>query len=87
MPKQASQDLSPSQPTLAERVKARVAETRSLQRVFSEMRTTYRGYRKDTKAPSVPELREAVRAFKRGQSLKSLTEVAVFLDERKLLGW
>lgn len=87
MPIETSKDRIPSQPTLAERVKARVAETRSLQRVFSEMRTTYRGYRRDTHAPSVPELRDAVRAFKRGQSLKSLTEVAVFLDERKLLGW
>ena len=76
-----------SQPTLADRVRARVAETRSLQSVFSEMRTTYRGYRRATRAPAVPELRNAVRDYKRGRSLKSLTRVATFLDERQLLTW
>jgi hypothetical protein len=62
-------------------------ETQSLQRVYSEMRTIYRGYRRETGAPAVPELRTAARAFKRGQSLSSLVEVATFLDDRKLLTW
>jgi hypothetical protein len=35
----------------------------------------------------VPELRSAVAAFKRGQSLTSLVQIASFLDDRKLLAW
>jgi len=35
----------------------------------------------------VPELREAVQAFKKGPSLTSLVGVAVFLDDRSLLTW
>lgn len=62
-------------------------EAQSLRRVYCEMRTVYRGYRRETGAPSVPELRTAARAFQRGQSLSSLVEVATFLDDRKLLAW
>lgn len=62
-------------------------EARSLRRVFREMRTLYRGYRRRAKTPAVPELRTAVQAFKRGQSLAALVQIAAFLDERKLLAW
>jgi hypothetical protein len=115
------------QPTLADRVKARVAEaerslelgstetngaprkrgrpprakktstlglsqaskreSESLLKVYREMRELYRGYRRRAGTPAVPELRSAVTAFKRGQSLTSLVVIASFLDDRKLLAW
>jgi hypothetical protein len=60
---------------------------RSLRRVYSEMRGTYQEYRRQTGSAAVPELRDAVRAFKRGPSLTSLVGVAVFLEDRNLLPW
>jgi hypothetical protein len=96
-------DLHPdtSPPTLTDRVRARVAqaerllakssagerEARSLRRVYCEMRTLYRTYRRQAGTPAVPELRSAVSDFKRGQSLASLVHIASFLDDRKLLTW
>ena len=83
--------------TLTERVRDRVAtagggsdrdsEGRSLRRVYGEMRSKYQRYRKETGKSSVPALREAVHAFKKGPSLTSLVGVATFLDERGLLPW
>jgi hypothetical protein len=88
---------SGSAKTLTERVKARVAtagggsdpdsESRSLRRVYGEMRSKYHRYRKETGRSSLPALREAVHAFKKGPSLTSLVGVATFLDERGLLPW
>jgi len=62
-------------------------EARSLNRVYSELKTTYQQYRRSTGRSAVPELREAVQAFKKGPSLTSLVGVAVFLDDRSLLTW
>ena len=62
-------------------------EIQSLGRVYGEMRTLYRSYRRETGKPAVPELRSAVQAFRRGRSLTSLVRIASFLDDRKLLGW
>ena len=62
-------------------------EAHSLRTVYHEMRALYRGYRRRTGRPAVPELRSAVQAFNRGGSLKSLVDIASFLDDRKLLGW
>jgi hypothetical protein len=62
-------------------------EAQSLQTVYREMRGLYRNYRRKAGTPAVPELRSAVHAFKRGQSLTSLVHIASFLDDRKLLGW
>jgi hypothetical protein len=62
-------------------------EAHSLRAVYHEMRALYRGYRRRTGRPAVPELRSAVLAFNRGGSLKSLVDIASFLDDRKLLGW
>lgn len=62
-------------------------EVRSLNRVYSELKTTYQQYRRSTGRSAVPELREAVQAFKKGPSLTSLVGVAVFLDDRSLLTW
>ena len=62
-------------------------EARSLHRVYSELKTTYQQYRRQTGRSAVPELREAVQAYKKGPSLTSLVGVAVFLDDRSLLTW
>lgn len=62
-------------------------EARSLNRVYGELKTTYQQYRKLTGRSAVPELREAVQAFKKGPSLTSLVGVAAFLDDRSLLTW
>ena len=62
-------------------------EARSLNRVYGELKTTYQQYRKQTGRSAVPELREAVQAFKKGPSLTSLVGVAAFLDDRSLLTW
>jgi hypothetical protein len=62
-------------------------ELRSLQTVYREMRALYRSHRRQAGTAAVPELRSAVQAFKRGQSLTSLVQIASFLDDRKLLGW
>lgn len=62
-------------------------DTRSLRRVYGELKTTYQQYRRETGRPPLPELRDAVHAFKRGPSLTSLVGVASFLDDRGLLAW
>ena len=62
-------------------------EAQSLQTVYREMRGLYRNYRRKAGTPAVPELRSAVHAFRRGQSLTSLVHIASFLDDRKLLVW
>jgi hypothetical protein len=62
-------------------------EAQSLQTVYREMRGLYRNYRRQAGTAAVPELRSAVSAFKRGQSLTSLVQIATFLDDRKLLAW
>jgi hypothetical protein len=62
-------------------------ESRSLRRVYRELRGTYRRHRRESGQAALPELREAVHAFKRGPSLASLVPVAAFLDERGLLAW
>jgi hypothetical protein len=62
-------------------------ETSSLLKVYRELRSTYRQHRASTGQAADPALREAVVAFKRGPSLVSLTSVASFLEERKLLSW
>ncbi len=64
-----------------------MSEGKSLRRVYRELKVTYQQYRRDTGRQAVPALRDAVRAFKRGPSLKSLVGVAAFLDDRSLLPW
>lgn len=61
--------------------------SRSLRRVYGEMKVTYQQYRRESGRPVVPELREAVHAFKRGPSLTALVGIATFLDDRGLLTW
>jgi hypothetical protein len=60
-------------------------ETQSLKRVFRELGTSYRRYRKQTGDPVVPALRDAAYNFRADPSLASLIIVAGFLDELNLL--
>jgi hypothetical protein len=62
-------------------------DVQSLRTVYREMRGLYRNYRRKAGTPAVPELRSAVHAFRRGESLTSLVHIASFLDDRKLLAW
>ena len=96
MPRKPSKSSSPSlsspAKTLADRVRDRVAEVgveerRALRRVYGELRTTYQAHRRKTGGAPVPELREAVHAFKREPNIDSLVGVAAFLDDRSLLTW
>jgi len=64
-----------------------VKEQRSLRLVYRELRGTYRRHRHTSGQAALPELKEAVTAFKRGPTLASLVTVALFLDERGLLAW
>jgi hypothetical protein len=86
-----SKGLRPTRPARpASHLKAGLQDerdTRSLEQVYLELRSTYQRYRRETGKPSVPELRDAVHAFKLGPSLTSLVSVATFLDDRGLLAW
>jgi hypothetical protein len=60
-------------------------ERASLKRVFRDLGTSYRRYRKQTGSPVLPELREAAYRFRATPTLASLTAVAAFLDQLDLL--
>jgi hypothetical protein len=60
-------------------------ERASLKRVFRDLGTSYRIYRKQTGSPVLPELREAAYRFRAAPTLASLTAVAAFLDQMDLL--
>ncbi len=57
----------------------------SLRRVFRDLGTSYRRFRKHTGAPLTPGLRDAAYSFRAEPSLTSLVAVAAFLDELDLL--
>lgn len=60
-------------------------ESESLRRVFQQLGHSYRRYRKQTKEPVVPGLRDAAYRFRADPSLASLVAVAAYLDELDLL--
>jgi hypothetical protein len=62
-------------------------ESRSLKRVFRDLGTSYRSYRRETGEPVTPALRDAAYNFRAEPSLTSLVSVAVFLDELDILKW
>ncbi len=60
-------------------------ESRSLHRVFRDLGTSYRRYRKQSGEPVTPGLRDAAYNFRAEPSLTSLVAVAAYLDELDLL--
>lgn len=60
-------------------------ENRSLRRVFRDLGTSYRRYRKQSGEPVTPGLRDAAYNFRAEPSLTSLVAVAAYLDELDLL--
>jgi hypothetical protein len=69
------------------RTPAQVREARSMRRVFQDLGTAYRRYRKETGAPVSPAVREAAYRFQKELSVVSLASVAGRLDELKILNW
>lgn len=63
------------------------SDSESLRRVFRDLGTSYRQYRRETGEPVAPALREAAYRFRADPSLTSLVSVAVFLDELDILTW
>jgi hypothetical protein len=57
----------------------------SLRRVFRDLGTSYRRFRKQTGTPLTPGLRDAAYNFRAEPSLTTLVAVAAFLDELDLL--
>lgn len=72
----ASADGRSSEEVLAEQ---------SLRRVFRDLGTSYRRFRKQTGTPLTPGLRDAAYNFRAEPSLTTLVAVAAFLDELDLL--
>jgi len=85
----ASRRRSTLDPLAAEltRTPEQVREARSLRRVFEDLGTAYRRYRKETGAPVSPAVRDAAYRFRKELSVVSLASVAGRLDELKILNW
>jgi hypothetical protein len=62
-------------------------ESESLKRVFRDLGTSYRQYRRQTGEPVAPAVREAAYQFRASPSITSLVSVAVHLDELDILTW
>jgi|GraSoiStandDraft_51_1057287.scaffolds.fasta_scaffold734578_2 hypothetical protein len=69
------------------RTPEQLREARSLRRVFEDLGTAYRRYRKETGAPVSPAVRDAAKRFRKELSVLSLASVAGRLDELKILNW
>jgi hypothetical protein len=62
-------------------------EARSLRRVFVDLGTSYREYRRRTGAEVSPDVRDAAYRFRRERNVASLVAVAASLDEIEALPW
>jgi hypothetical protein len=60
-------------------------ETESLKRVFQDLGTSYRRYRRQAGGPVMPGLRDAAYEFRADPTLASLVAVAAYLDKLDLL--
>ena len=72
-------------PTGDTRSPEEVLAEQSLRRVFRDLGTAYRRFRKQTGTPLTPGLRDAAYNFRAEPSLTTLVAVAAFLDELDLL--
>jgi hypothetical protein len=62
-------------------------EARSLRRVFVDLGTSYREYRRRTGAEVSPEVKDAACRFRRELNVASLVAVAASLDQLEALPW
>jgi hypothetical protein len=76
---------TPVSPAVDSRSAEDVRESDSLKRVFRDLGISYRRYRRQTREPVVPGLRDAAYSFRAEPSLTSLVAVAAYLDELDLL--
>lgn len=64
-----------------------VRRARSLRRVFVDLGTSYREFRRRTGAAVSPEVRDAAYRFRREGDVSSLVAVAASLDQLEALPW
>jgi hypothetical protein len=64
-----------------------VRQARSLRRVFVDLGTSYRDFRRRTGAEVSPEVKEAACRFRREPDVSSLVAVAASLDQLEALPW
>jgi hypothetical protein len=69
------------------RTPEQLRETRSLRRVFVDLGTSYREYRRRTGAEVSPDVRDAAYRFRRELNVESLVAVADSLDRLEALPW
>ena len=77
----------PRSPSAEGRSPAQVRRARSLRRVFADLGTSYREFRRRTGADVSPEVRGAACRFRRELDLTSLVAVAASLDQVEALPW
>jgi hypothetical protein len=69
------------------RTPEQLREARSLRRVFVDLGTSYREYRRRTGAEVSPDVRDAAFRFRRELTVASLVGVAASLDQLEALPW
>ena len=69
------------------RTPEQVRQAQSLRRVFEDLGSSYRRYRRETGAPVSSEVRAAASNFRLEPSVTSLALVAARLDELDILTW
>lgn len=69
------------------RTPAQAREAQSLRRVFDDLGSSYRRYRRETGAPISSDVRSAASNFRLEPSVSSLALVAARLDELDILTW
>jgi hypothetical protein len=88
-PKASRRHQAPADPLSASetRTPEQVREARSLRRVFADLGSSYRSFRRRTGTPVSPDVREAAYRFRKELSVPSLVAVAGRLDELDGLSW
>ena len=69
------------------RTPEQLREARSLRRVFLDLGTCYRDYRRRTGAEVSPDVRDAAYRFRKELNVTSLVAVAASLDQLEALPW
>ena len=77
----------PHGPSAGSGTPEQVRRARSLRRVFVDLGTSYREFRRRTGANVSPEVRDAAYRFRREGDVTSLVAVAASLDQLEALPW